>query len=67
MSKHDYLIPDWDAPANVHAAMTLRTGGVSQEAYASLNPAAHVEDDAAAVLENRQRIRKNLNLPAEPF
>lgn len=67
MSSNDYLIPDWDAPANVYAAMTLRTGGVSQGSYASLNPAAHVEDQEAAVLENRRRIKIDLKLPSEPF
>ena len=64
--KH-YLTPDWDAPANIHVAMTLRSGGVSAGVYASLNPATHVNDDINAVLENRAIIRQMLDLPSEPI
>ena len=44
--------------------MTTRTGGVSVGAFASLNLAAHVQDDPFAVSENRRRLREIL--PAEP-
>jgi copper oxidase (laccase) domain-containing protein len=64
-SKH-WLVPDWPAPANVHAATTLRTGGVSQAPYSSLNPAAHVGDDSEQVRQNRRIVREMLDLPAEP-
>ena len=64
-SKH-WLIPDWPAPPNIHAATTLRTGGVSQDPYFSLNPAAHVSDDIERVRQNRKIIREMLDLPAEP-
>ncbi|MEQ1530224.1 MAG: peptidoglycan editing factor PgeF [Methylococcales bacterium] len=64
-NKH-FLTPDWPAPANVHAATTLRTGGVSSGVYASLNPAEHVQDDPESVLENRRLLKTMLNLPAEP-
>ena len=63
--KH-WLVPDWPAPANIHAATTLRSGGVSQKPYYSLNPAAHVGDDPDRVRQNRQIIREMLDLPAEP-
>lgn len=63
---NNYLIPDWPAPANVHAATTLRSGGFSQGAYASLNLATHVGDDAGLVLQNRQLIKTLLALPSEP-
>lgn len=63
--KH-YLTPQWDAPANIHAAMTLRTGGVSCGPFASLNPATHVNDDLNAVRENRAIIKQMLDLPSEP-
>jgi copper oxidase (laccase) domain-containing protein len=63
--KH-WLVPDWPAPANIHAATTLRTGGVSQGTYSSFNPAAHVNDDIDRVRQNRQIIREMLDLPAEP-
>lgn len=63
--KH-WLTPDWPAPANVHAATTLRSGGVSGGAYASLNPALHVGDDADLVKQNRQLIKESLGLPDQP-
>ena len=61
-----YLSPDWPAPANIHAATTLRTGGVSCGAYSSLNPATHVGDNTGLVKQNRQIIKELLSLPAEP-
>jgi len=48
-----FIEPDWPAPANIVALTTLRDGGVSAEPYASLNLAAHVGDDSAAVEANR--------------
>jgi hypothetical protein len=63
--KH-WLTPDWPAPANIHAATTLRTGGVSCGAYASLNPAMHVGDDADLVKQNRRIIKELLGLPSDP-
>ena len=56
----------WDAPPKIHAFTTLRWGGVSQPPYDSLNLALHVEDEAAAVVENRRRYYKQLSLPTEP-
>ncbi|WAK01949.1 peptidoglycan editing factor PgeF [Methylobacter sp. YRD-M1] len=64
-NKH-WLEPDWPAPGHIHAATTLRTGGVSKGAFASLNPATHVGDDAETVRQNRQIIKTMLGLPAEP-
>lgn len=63
--KH-WLTPDWPAPANIHAATMLRSGGVSCGAYASLNPALHVGDDADLVKQNRQLIKDSLGLPSDP-
>ena len=60
----DWIVPDWPAPPGVRALVTTRDGGVSTGGYASLNLAAHVGDDAAAVAENRRRLRTHL--PAEP-
>jgi YfiH family protein len=64
-NKH-WLVPEWPAPENIHAATTLRTGGVSAGVYASLNPALHVGDRNEWVIENRQIIKTQLNLPSEP-
>jgi YfiH family protein len=61
-----WLTPDWPAPANIHAATTLRTGGVSCGVYTSLNPAMHVGDGADLVKQNRQLIKDLLGLPSEP-
>ncbi|MDO9452655.1 MAG: peptidoglycan editing factor PgeF [Stagnimonas sp.] len=49
------LWPDWPVPANVHAVVSTRAGGVSRGPYASLNLGSHVGDDPAAVAENRRR------------
>ncbi|MGZ8162675.1 MAG: peptidoglycan editing factor PgeF [Methylobacter sp.] len=61
-----WLAPAWPAPSNIHAATTLRTGGVSRGAYASLNLALHVGDNEDSVKKNRQMIKVMLDLPAEP-
>ncbi len=58
---------DWPAPPGVHAGTTLRTGGVSEGALASLNLALNVGDDPAAVASNRARLAAFLKLPAEPY
>ncbi len=59
------LFPNWPAAANVRALMTTRHGGVSRPPFDSLNPAAHVGDDPAAVAANRRLLRADL--PAEPL
>jgi YfiH family protein len=67
MSVRRALSADWPAPPVVHAAYTLRAGGVSSGAYASLNLGAHVGDDEHAVAENRRRVAAELALPAAPL
>lgn len=62
----EVLRPAWPAPARVHAAFTLRAGGVSTGPYSTLNVGAHVGDDPVAVAENRRRVHRYLALPAEP-
>lgn len=67
MSKNKHwLEADWPAPTNVHSVTTLRTGGVSEDSFASLNPATHVGDNLASVYQNRKIIKSMLNLPSEP-
>lgn len=61
------LWPQWDAAANVRAVFTLRGGGVSAAPCDSLNVAAHVQDDPAAVAENRRRVAAACQLPGEPL
>jgi polyphenol oxidase len=60
------LLPQWPAPATVHAAFTLRTGGVSTARFESLNVGLRVGDAPDAVAENRRRVRVQLDLPQEP-
>jgi len=62
----EWIAADWPAPDGVIAGCSVRQGGVSQGRYASLNLAAHVADDEAAVLENRRRFKAQCGLPAEP-
>jgi len=59
-----FIKPNWPAPSNVKALQTIRTGGVSKGAYASLNLGAHVNDDPIAVAANRQLLSDYL--PSEP-
>jgi len=58
------MTPEWPAPPNVHAAFSLRLGGVSRAPFDSLNVGAHVGDDPARVGENRRRVEAALALPA---
>jgi YfiH family protein len=61
-----WLTPQWPAPPSVRALSTFRTGGVSAIPYASLNLAAHVGDEAAAVAANRRSLLRAAGLPTEP-
>jgi polyphenol oxidase len=48
-----WLVPDWPAPARVHAVCTTRAGGISHGPHESLNLGDHVGDVPEAVAENR--------------
>ena len=54
----DWLIPEWPAPAGVHAFFTTRHGGTSARPYDSMNLGDHVGDAADAVEANRALLRK---------
>jgi YfiH family protein len=60
-----WIVPDWDAPANVRALTMTRAGGASTGVYAGLNLGDHVGDEPAAVAQNRAFLRERL--PAEPL
>lgn len=66
MSTPGLLLPDWPAPPRVRAAFTLRTGGVSEPPFDTLNLGRHVGDAPEAVDENRRRVRETLGLATEP-
>ena len=53
---HDWLTPQWPAPARVKTCVTTRSGGVSVAPYDSLNLGEHVGDDPLAVSKNRERL-----------
>lgn len=57
---------DWPAPPGVHAVQTVRAGGVSTGAHATLNLGSNTRDDAARVAVNRRLLREGLRLPREP-
>ncbi|WP_319379834.1 peptidoglycan editing factor PgeF [Thiomicrorhabdus sp.] len=58
--------PDWPAPQNVKSVCTTRLGGVSLPPYDSLNLATHVGDAPELVLQNRQYLINDADLPQEP-
>ncbi|MDH5484927.1 MAG: peptidoglycan editing factor PgeF [Gammaproteobacteria bacterium] len=62
----NYIYPDWPAPANIRAVTTTRQGGVSERMYQGFNLALHVEDDPQHVMQNRQILVQQLDLPSEP-
>lgn len=62
-----WLTPDWPVPGSVRVFSTLRSGGASEGAYASLNLAMHVGDREDRVAENRRRLGAVLALPSEPL
>jgi YfiH family protein len=49
----DWLMPQWPAPAHVHALCSTRFGGVSKAPYDALNLGDHVGDDPSDVATNR--------------
>ena len=62
-----WIEPDWPVARHVRVLSTLRTGGVSEDPYASLNLAAHVGDHPGAVATNRRLLRESARLPGEPL
>jgi hypothetical protein len=52
----DVEVVDWQAPGPYRVAFSTRLGGVSKEAFASLNLGILTEDDPASVVKNRTRL-----------
>lgn len=61
------LRPEWQAPAGVQSAFSLRSGGTSVPPWDSLNLGVHVGDDPDAVARNRRRLAEALALPSQPW
>ncbi|MHA6492514.1 peptidoglycan editing factor PgeF [Pseudomonas borbori] len=57
---HDWIAPDWPAPARVKTCVTTRSGGISAAPFDSFNLGEHVGDDPVAVAKNRQRLVSQL-------
>ena len=51
----------------VRAVCTTRQAGSSQGAYQGLNLATHVGDDPRLVMQNRERLADQFDLPGEPL
>ncbi len=64
MNKSDFIVPNWPAPANVHALQTKRNGGYSLAPFSSLNFGSRVNDNPMHVAQNRQLLSQFL--PSEP-
>jgi YfiH family protein len=60
----EWLVPDWPAPASVHAFVTTRAGGVSSGAYESMNLGLSSGDSPDNVARNRAIVRALL--PSDP-
>jgi len=66
MASDSLILPDWSAPARVHALSTTRLGGQSQTPYDSFNLAQHVGDERATVLANREHLQQLAGYKTEP-
>ncbi len=62
----EFILPDWPAPANVHACSTTRVGGFSQKPFDSFNLGVRSADTADNVLKNRALLQEKMNLPTAP-
>jgi YfiH family protein len=60
------IVPNWNAPKNVKAFATTRTGGFSQAPYQGLNLGMHVGDNPSVVERNRQSVIEQLSMPSAP-
>jgi YfiH family protein len=56
----EWIRPEWPAPAKVRSLSTTRLGGVSRDAYASLNLGEHVGDLPVSVAANRATLQSVL-------
>lgn len=62
-----FLAADWPAPAHVIAGTSGRGHASAGDAFSGFNLGAHVGDSAQRVAANRERLSRDLALPAEPL
>lgn len=63
----DFLIPQWPAPDNVQAVITLRSKGDSYAPYGNFNLATHVGDNPQQVAFNRHQLIQQFDLQSSPL
>ena len=63
---HDWLQPDWPAPAHVHALCTTRNGGVSAPPWNSFNLGRFVGDAPEAVAANWAALQAAVSAHGQP-
>ena len=61
------IYPNWQAPKNIKALTTVRSGGVSLPPFDSFNLGDHVCDDPKAVQQNRSLLVDKFDLPHQPL
>ena len=67
MMEADWIIPDWPAPPNVHAAVATREGPErARPSPYGFNVGIRCGDDPDTVAENRAFLHAALALPSEP-
>lgn len=57
----DWLVPQWPAPAQVHALCSTRAGGQSKAPYHTLNLGDHVGDQPGDVAANRATLAQAMD------
>lgn len=63
----EFVSAVWNAPANIKALTTTRSGGVSLAPYSSLNLGMHTKDNPSHVAKNRQILLSALGLKRSPL
>lgn len=64
----EVVIPDWPAPAGIHAFTSTRLGpGISELPFYRFNLGARCGDEPLAVQANRAALRREYGLPGEPL
>lgn len=66
MTTDNWIAANWPAPEHIMAGTTTRKGGFSEKPYDSFNLALHVGGDTDKVKRNREKLSRQLNLPARP-
>ena len=66
MNRINIIKPDWRGLGDIYAGTTTRLHGFSKDSFSELNLAMHVGDSKLAVTKNREKLKKDLNLPSIP-